>query len=251
MLSDSVVFTKRNIKHITRNLDQIFSAIVFPIILFIVLRYVFDGAIDTGNITYVNFIVAGILVEIIALGTNNTTTNLVVDLQRGVVNRFKSLPVFRSAFLIGFVAADLFRNLVSTLIIIGIAYIVGFHPIAGLLEWMLIILLATLFSVAISWISVIMGLFIKSVESSQIAFFVIFPLAFISSAYVPPNTMPEPIMIFAENQPFTQVINAIRALMMGTAINDSGWLAVGWCISIIIFAVPLATWIFRQKTVQK
>ena len=251
MLSDSVVFTKRNIKHITRNLDQIFSVILFPIILFIVLRYVFEGAIDTGNITYVNFIVAGILVEVIALGTNNTTTNLVVDLQRGIVNRFKSLPLFRSAFLIGFVVADLFRNLVSTVIIIGIAFIVGFHPVAGLLEWMLIILLATLFSVAISWVSVIMGLFIKSVEGSQIAFFVIFPLTFISSAYVPPNTMPEPIMIFAENQPFTHVMNAIRALMMGTAINDSGWLAFAWCIGIIIFAVPLATWIFRHKTLQK
>jgi ABC-2 type transport system permease protein len=250
MLSDSIVFTNRYLKFTIRNLDQIFSAIVFPLMLFIVLRYVFEGAIDTGNITYVNYILAGILVEIIALGTNNTTTNLVVDLQRGIVNRFKSLPIFRSAFLVGFVAADLFRNMISSLIVIGVAFLVGFQPVAGPIEWMLIILLATLFSVAISWLAVIMGLFIKSAEGAQLTFFVIFPLAFISSAYVPPDTMPEPIMIFAENQPFTHVIEAIRAWMNGTPIGDSWWLAFVWCVGIIIFAMPLATWIFKRKTLQ-
>jgi ABC-2 type transport system permease protein len=250
LISDSWVLAKRSIRHITRNLDQLLSAVLSPIMFFLLFRFVFGGAIDTGNISYVNFLIAGMFVQMLTFGANNTTISLAVDLKRGIINRFKSLPMSRSALLIGQVCADLVRNIMTVLIVIGVSFLVGFQPAAGPIEWMLIILLATLFSVAISWLAVIMGLFIKSAEGAQLTFFVIFPLAFISSAYVPPDTMPEPIMIFAENQPFTHVIEAMRAWMNGTPIGDSWWLAFVWCVGIIIFAMPLATWIFKRKTLQ-
>src|SRR5918995_1443750 len=129
-LSDSWVLAKRSIKHITRNLDQLFSVALFPMMFFLLFRYVFGGAIDTGDISYVNFLVAGIFVQMLAFGANYTTMNLAIDLQRGIVNRFRSLPIARSALLIGHVGADLVRNTISGLIVIGVSFLVGFQPVA-------------------------------------------------------------------------------------------------------------------------
>src|SRR5918911_1798907 len=145
-LSDSWVLAKRSIKHITRNLDQLFSVALFPIMFFLLFRYVFGGAINTGDLSYANYLVAGILVQMLAFGANYTTLNLAIDLQRGIVNRFRSLPIARSALLIGHVGADLVRNTISGLIVIGVSFLVGFQPVAGPMEWMLIFSLAILFS---------------------------------------------------------------------------------------------------------
>lgn len=136
-LSDSWILAKRSIKHITRNLDQLISVTLFPMMFLLLFRYVFAGAIDTGDVSYVNFLVAGIFVQMLAFGSNYTTLNLAIDLQRGIVNRFRSLPIARSALLIGHVGADLVRNTISSLIVIGISFLVGFQPIAGLTEWAL------------------------------------------------------------------------------------------------------------------
>lgn len=218
---------------------------------FLLFRYVFGGAIDTGDISYVNFLVAGIFVQMLAFGANYTTMNLAIDLQRGIVNRFKSLPISRTAFLIGHVGADLVRNMMTGLIVIGVSFLVGFQPVAGVIDWILIFVLAALFSLAISWISAILGLIVKSIEAAQwIGFIVIFPLTFVSSAFVPTDTMPEPLKFFAENQPLTQVIEAIRAWMVGTPIGDYGWLSFAWCIGIIIVTVPTASWLFKRQTIK-
>jgi ABC-2 type transport system permease protein len=250
-LSDSWVLAKRSIKHITRNLDQLFSVALFPIMFFLLFRYVFAGAIDTEDISYVNFLVAGIFVQMLAFGANYTTMNLAIDLQRGIVNRFRSLPIARSALLIGHVVADLVRNTISSLIIIGVSFLVGFQPVAGPTEWMFVFGLAILFSLAISWISAIMGLLVKSIEAAQwTGFFVIFPLTFVSSAFVPTETMPEVLRFFAENQPVTHVIEAIRAWLVGTPIGSSAWLASAWCVGIIIVAIPVATWLFKRQTLR-
>jgi ABC-2 type transport system permease protein len=247
-LSDSWVLAKRSVKHITRNLDQLFSVALFPIMFFLLFRYVFGGAIDTGNISYVNFLVAGIFVQMLAFGANYTTMNLAIDLQRGIINRFRSLPIARSALLIGHVGADLVRNTISALIVIGVSFLVGFQPVAGPMEWVLVFSLAILFSLAISWISAIMGLLVKSMEAAQ--WTVIFPLTFVSSAFVPTETMPEVLRFFAENQPVTHVIEAIRAWLVGTPIGNSGWLAFAWCVGIIIVAMPVATWLFKRQALR-
>jgi ABC-2 type transport system permease protein len=251
VFSDSWVLATRSIKHITRSLDQLLAVALFPIMFFLLFRYVIGGAIDTGDISYVNFLVAGILVQMLAFGANYITLNLAIDLQRGIVDRFRSLPIASSALLVGHVGADLFRNTISGLIILGVAFLIGFQPVAGVIEWLLIFGLAFLFSLAISWLSAIMGLLVKSMEAAQwTGFIVIFPLTFVSSAFVPTDTMPEALRVFAENQPLTHVIEAMRAWLVGTPIGDSGWLAFAWCVGIIIVAMPIATWLFRRQALR-
>jgi ABC-2 type transport system permease protein len=250
-LSDSYVLAKRSIKHITRNLDQLFSVALFPIMFFLLFRYVFGGAINTGDLSYANYLVAGILVQMLAFGANYTTLNLAIDLQRGIVDRFRSLPMARSALLVGHVGADLFRNTISGLIVLGVSFLLGFQPVAGPVEWLLVLALAILFSLAISWLSAIMGLLVKSTEAAQwTGFIIIFPLTFVSSAFVPTDTMPEALRFFAENQPLTHVIEAIRGWLVGSPIGDSGWLGFAWCIGIIIVSIPVATWLFRRQALR-
>ena len=249
--SDSWVLAKRSIKHITRNLDQLFAVALFPIMFFLLFRYVFGGAIDTGDLSYINYLVAGILVQMLAFGANYTTLNLAIDLQRGIVDRFRSLPMTSSALLVGHVGADLFRNAISGLLVLGVSFLLGFQPVAGPVEWLLVLALAILKSLAISWLSAIMGLLVKSVEAAQwTGFIIIFPLTFVSSAFVPTDTMPDALRFFAENQPLTHVIEAIRGWLVGSPIGDSGWLGFAWCVGIILVSIPVATWLFRRQALR-
>jgi len=248
MFSDSLVMTKRSIMHIIRSLDQLMSLILFPIMFMLLNRYVFGGAINTGDISYANYLFAGILVQTLAFGANYTTINLAVDLQTGIVDRLRSLPMSSQALLIGHVAADLFRNIISAVIMLIVGFIVGFRPNASAWEWLLVVGLAILFTLAISWLSAILGLLVKSLEAAQwVGFVLIFPLTFVSSAFVPTQTMPYALRLFAENQPLTHVINAIRSLLVGTPMGNSAIMATIWCLAIIAFSVPITTWLFNQK----
>jgi ABC-2 type transport system permease protein len=248
VISDSYVMTKRSITHIVRSLDQMMSLVMFPVMFMILNRYVFGGAINTGEVSYANYLFAGILVQMLAFGANYTTINLAVDMQAGIIDRFRSLPMASSSLLIGHVTADLFRNIISGIIIIIVGFIVGFRPNADPLEWLWVVGLSIVFTLAISWLSAILGLLVKTLEAAQwMGFVVIFPLTFISSAFVPTSTMPYALRIFAENQPLTHVINAIRALLVGTPMGNSGLLAVIWCVGIIIVSIPIAVWLFNRK----
>lgn len=246
--SDIWIMAKRSIMHIIRSLDQVMSLILFPIMFMLLNRYVLGGAIDTGNVTYANYLFAGILVQTLAFGANYTTINLAVDLKEGVVDRFRSLPMYSSALLVGHIISDLVRNIISAIIIILIGFVVGFRPNASVKEWVLVLGLALLFTLAISWLSAILGLFVKSLEAAQwVGFVLIFPLTFISSAFVPTDTMPAVLQKFAENQPLTHVINAVRAWLVGTPLGDHGWLSLVWCLGIIIVSVPIATRLFQNR----
>lgn len=249
LMSNSWLMAKRSIRHIIRSFDQVMSLILFPIMFMLLNRYVLGGAIDTGNVTYANYLFAGILVQTLAFGANYTTINIAVDLKEGIVDRFRSLPMASGALLFGHVSADLVRNVISGIIITIIGLLVGFRPTATAGEWLLVIGLALLFTLAISWLSAILGLFVKSLEAAQwIGFVFIFPLTFISSAFVPTDTMPPVLKAFAENQPLTHVINAIRAWLVGTPIGNEGWLAAIWCTGIIVVSIPLAIWLFQRRT---
>jgi ABC-2 type transport system permease protein len=248
MVSDSLVMTRRSITHIIRSLDQLMSLVLFPIMFMLLNRYVLGGAIHTGNVSYANYLFAGILVQTLAFGANYTTINLAVDMKEGIVDRFKSLPMASSALLIGHITADMFRNIISGVIITLVGFLVGFRPNASITEWLLVFGLAMLFTLAISWLSAILGLLVKSLEAAQwVGFVLIFPLTFISSAFVPTSTMPTVLRVFAENQPLTHVINAMRAWLVGTPIGNSGWLAVVWCVGIIAVCMPLAAAMFRRQ----
>jgi ABC-2 type transport system permease protein len=247
-ISDSWIMTVRSIRHITRSLDQLLAVALFPIMFMILNRYVLGGAIDTGDITYANYLFAGIFVQTLAFGANYTTINLAVDLQQGIMDRLRSLPMADSALLIGHINADLVRNIISGIIIILVGFLVGFRPTAGITEWLLVFGLALLFSLAISWLSAILGLLVKTLEAAQwVGFVLIFPLTFISSAFVPTETMPRALQVFAENQPLTHVMNAMRAWLVGTPLENSGWLALAWCVGIIAVSLPTAVIIFRKQ----
>jgi ABC-2 type transport system permease protein len=248
ILSDSFEMTKRSVLHIVRSLDQLMSLIMFPIMFMLLNRYVFGGAINTGEVSYANYLFAGVFVQALAFGANYTTINLAVDLQQGIIDRLRSLPMNSSALLIGHVSADLVRNIISGIVIILVGFLVGFRPNASFVEWLLVIGLAILFTLAISWLSAILGLLVKSLEAAQwVGFVVIFPLTFVSSAFVPTETMPTGLRIFAENQPLTHVMNATRAWLVGTPIGNSGWMGLIWCIGIILVSVPLSSYLFNKR----
>lgn len=249
LVSDTWLMAKRSITHIIRSLDQVMSLILFPIMFMLLNRYVFGGAIDTGDVSYANYLFAGILVQTLAFGANYTTINLAVDMKEGIVDRFRSLPMASSALILGHISADMVRNIISGAIIILVGFLVGFRPNASFGEWLLVIGLAMLFTLAISWLSAILGLLVKSLEAAQwVGFIVIFPLTFISSAFVPTDTMPPALQAFAENQPVTHVIDAMRAWLVGTPVGDSGWLALIWSVGIIAVSIPITLWLFKRRS---
>lgn len=245
--SDSGVLIGRSLKHIFKNLDQLLSILISPIMFMLLFRYVFGGAIQTGTTTYVNYLVAGILVQTLAFGALTTSLSVANDLKQGIIERLKSLPMISSAVLTGHVVADLVRNVLSSIVMIGVALLVGFRPDATPVEWLLVLGLLLLFTFAISWLSAIMGLVAKSVEAVQwLGFVAVFPLTFASSAFVPTDGMPRALRFFAENQPITHVIEAMRSLMIGTPMENHGVMAVIWCLGFTLFAIPLSGYLFRK-----
>lgn len=245
---DSLVFIKRSLKHIFKNPDQLIGLIVQPIMFMLLFRYVFGGSINTGGISYVDFLFAGILVQMAAFGALTTSLSVATDLQRGIIDRLKSFPIASWTVLVGHVTADLVRNIVSSLIMIGVALLVGFKPNASVTDWVLITLILLLFTFAISWVSAILALIARTVEAVQwMGFLIVFPLTFASAAFAPTATMAKGIRIFAQNQPVTHVIEAIRALTIGTPVGNHATLAVIWCAGIIAVCIPLSAYLFKKQ----
>lgn len=246
-VSDIVTLVTRSLKHIFKNKDQLLGLTIQPIMFMLLFRYVFGGAINTGGTTYVNFLVAGILVQSAAFGALTTSLSVATDLQRGLIDRFKSLPIVSWGVLMGHVTADLVRNVIQSTIMIAVALLVGFRPTASVTEWLMIVGIILMFTFAFSWIAAIMGLLAKTVEAVQwMGFFLVFPLTFASAAFAPTESMPKGLKLFAENQPVTHVIEAIRALMIGTPLGNHAILAVTWCAGIIAVCIPLAAYLFRK-----
>ncbi len=248
VISDSMVFINRSLKHIVKNPDQLIGLAVQPIMFMLLFRYVFGGAINVSGTSYVNFLVAGILVQMAAFGALTTSLSVATDLKRGIIDRLKSFPIASWTVLMGHVTADLVRNILSSIILIGVALLIGFRPVATFTDWLLITAIVLLFTFAISWISAILGLIAKSVEAVQwMGFLLIFPLTFASAAFAPTQSMAKGIRVFAENQPVTHVIEAIRALMIGTPIGNHGTLSIIWCVGIVVVSIPLAAYLFRRQ----
>lgn len=249
ILNDYRVLIKRSLSHITKSPDQLLGTLFQPIMFTLLFVYVFGGAIDTGGTSYINFLIAGILVQTVAFGATYTAFEVSNDMQRGIIERFKSLPMLSSAVLVGHVLADIVRNFASAIVMIIVALIIGFRPEASFTDWLLIFGILALFTLAISWLSAILGLLAKSVEAVQwLTFVIIFPLTFASSAFVPTESMNDVIRVFAENQPMTHVIEAVRALMLGDPIGNHGWLAAAWSLGILVIAFPIASRLFARKT---
>lgn len=247
VLSDCWVLIVRSFKHIFKNIDQMLGLVLQPLMFMLLFRYVFGGAINTGPVSYVNYLMAGIIIQTAAFGATTTSMNVALDLKRGIVDRFRSLPMNNAALLIGHVTADLVRNMISTVVMILVGLLVGFRPDATPLEWLYAAGVLMLFTFAISWLSAVLGLVVKTVEAVMwVGFMVVFPLTFASSAFVPVDGMPKYLRIFAENQPVTHTIDAIRAYTVGTELGNHAWIAAIWWIGVTLLCIPLCGWMFRR-----
>ncbi len=253
-LRDSLLMIKRSSRHIVRNTDQLLGAFFQPIMFLVLFSLVFGGAISKAlppGVTYLNFLMAGIIVQTVAFGSTTTAVSICNDLQKGIVDRFRSLPMANLAVLNGHVTADLFRNTISTCVMLITGFIIGFRANASAKDWLYIAGILVLFTLAFSWLIAIMGVLAKSVEAVQwLTFVIIFPLTFASTAFVPAEGMNQYLKAFAVNQPISQVVEAVRALILGMPIGNHGWLAVIWSIGILLFAVPVASIMFRRRTSQ-
>jgi ABC-2 type transport system permease protein len=244
---DTAVLTGRTLRHVTRSLDTIITTVITPIAIMLLFVYVFGGAIDTGTVSYVNYLLPGILLITIASGISYTAFRLFTDMQGGIFERFQSMPIARSGALWAHVLTSLVANVVSLVVVVGVALGMGFRSGAGVLAWLAVAGILILFTLALTWIAVIPGLTAKSVDgASALAYPLIF-LPFISSAFVPTATMPGPVRAFAEHQPVTSIVNTIRDLFTQQPAGTDVWTALAWCVGILVVAYIVANIAYRHR----
>lgn len=245
--SDMGVMLGRSMRHILRSMDTIITVTIMPIMFMLLFVYVFGGAIQTGTDNYVNYLLPGILLMAIASGIAYTAYRLFMDMQRGIFERFHSMPIARSSPLWGHVLTSLVSNAISVVVIILVALIMGFRSSAGILEWLAVAGILALFTLALTWIAVIAGLSAKSVDGVGAFSYPLIFLPFISSAFVPTESMPPVVRAFAENQPVTSIVNAIRSLLAEQPVGTDIWVAFVWCLGITIIAYLFAMRAYKRK----
>lgn len=250
--TDSLLMIKRSSTHIVRNTDQLLGTFFQPIMFLVLFSAVFGGAISKAlpaGVSYLNFLMAGIIVQTLAFGSTTTAIAVSNDMQKGIIDRFKSLPMSDIAVLNGHVISDLFRNTISTVIMLVVGLLLGFRPQANLVEWVTLAGLLVLFTLTFSWLAVIVGVKAKSVEAVQwLSFVIVFPLTFASSAFVPTEGMNRFLKAFAENQPITHIIEAVRALFLDKPVGNHLWLSVVWCLAVLALAVPVSVYLYNKKS---
>ncbi len=246
-LSDSLTMIGRSIRLSRRQVDTLLMSIMLPLLLMALFVYVFGGAIDTGT-EYLNYVVPGIILLCSGYGAASTAMSVAYDMGSGMIDRLRSLPIRSFSVLTGHVVASVARNAVSTAVVIGAAVAMGFRPSGGLDDWLLSIGLLLIYVLALSWLAAGLGTIARSVESaSGLSFFMLF-LPYLSSAFVPVQTMPPFLRGFSENQPITPVIETVRGLLTGTPIGDNGWIALVWSAGLLVVSFVLATWLYRRRT---
>jgi ABC-2 type transport system permease protein len=247
--SDMGVMFGRSMRHVFRSTDTIITVAITPIMLMLLFVYVFGGAIQTGTDNYVNYLLPGILLIAIASGTSYTAYRLFLDRQRGIFERFHSMPIARSAALWGHVLTSLVSNAISVVVIILVALMIGFRPSAGVLSWFAVAGILALFTLSLTWIAAIAGLSAKSVDGVSALSYPLVFLPFISSAFVPTESMPSGVRAFAENQPVTSIVESIRALLSGQSVGNDIWIALAWCLGILIVAYWFALRVYKRHVV--
>jgi ABC-2 type transport system permease protein len=247
LLSDMGVMLGRSMRHIVRSMDTIITVTIMPIMFMLLFVYVFGGAIKTGTDNYVNYLLPGILLIAIASGIAYTSYRLFMDMQRGIFERFNSMPIARSAPLWGHVLTSLVSNAISVVVIILVALIMGFRSPAGILSWLAVAGILALFSLALTGIAAIAGLSAKSEDGAGAFAYPLIFLPFISSAFVPTASMPPVVRAFAENQPVTSIVEAIRALLSNQPVGNGIWVALAWCLGIMIVAYVFAMRAYKKR----
>lgn len=247
-LSDTWELVKRSLRHIRNDPDQLVGVTVQPVVLVLLFRFFLGGAIRIGGgESYINFVMGGIFIETAALSAATTGTSVAADMTLGVIDRFRSLPMFKSSVLIGHVVADVVRSAVAIVVMILVGFAVGFRPSAGVTGWAAAIGLTLLVTFSLAWASAVIGLLGRSVEVVQQLGLVLFLPILASSAFVPTSTLPGPLRAFADDQPFTQAIDGVRALLLHQDTGDHVWLALVWFIGIAALAFAVASYLFQRR----
>lgn len=246
-VADTATLTGRSLRHILRSPDTIVTTAVMPIAFLLLFTFVFGGAIDVGDASYVDYLLPGILLITVASGIAYTAYRLFLDLQGGIVERFQSMPIARSSVLWAHVLTSIVANLVSLAVVVGAALLMGFRSSAGLGAWLAVVGILVLFTLALTWVAVIAGLSAKTVDGASAFSYPLIFLPFVSSAFVPTESMPGPVRWFAEHQPVTSIVDSIRALLAGDAVGGALWIALAWMVGILLVATAFATMLYRRR----
>ncbi len=245
-LRDTVILFGRSMRHVQRSPDTIITVAIMPIAFLLLFVYVFGGAIKAGNGRYVNYLLPGILLIAIASGIAYTAVRIFTDTQKGIVARFHSMPVARSSVLWGHVLTSLVSNAISLVIIVLVALLIGFRSSAHVSGWLAVAGILALFTFALTWLAVIPGLTARSVDGASAFSYPLIFLPFISSAFVPTDTMPTPVRVFAENQPVTAIVDTLRALLGSRPVGPQIWTALAWCTGVAVLAYVFAARAYRR-----
>ncbi|HSN06566.1 MAG TPA: ABC transporter permease [Candidatus Angelobacter sp.] len=246
-LGDTTALLGRSLRHITRSPDTIITTTVMPIAFMLLFVYVFGGSIHSGSGPYVNYLLPGILLITIASSIAYTAFRLFMDLQSGIFERFQSMPIARSSVLWAHVLTSLVASMVSVGVVVVVALLMGFRSGAGVLAWLAVAAILVLFTLALTWLAVIAGLSAKTVDGASAFSYPLILLPFISSAFVLTQTMPGPVRAFAENQPVTPIVDAIRDLYTQQPVSTGIWVALAWCLGLLVVAYLLAMATYRRR----
>ncbi len=250
-VADSRIMITRSIRRSLRDPEAFFTALMLPVVLMLLFVYVFGGAFDTGT-TYVDYVVPGLIVLCAGFGAGTTAVAVATDMSNGIVDRFRSMPIASSSVLVGHIVASLVRNLIATVLVIGVGLAIGWRPSASPLDWLAATAVIVLLVLAMSWLSAAVGLLARSPEAANSFTIVLMFIPYVSTAFVPAQTMPSWLGWVAEHQPFTPIVETMRGLWMGStstgaSVGHEAWVAVAWCIGLLLVSAVAATWLFRHR----
>ncbi|WP_116999470.1 ABC transporter permease [Desertimonas flava] len=246
-IADTAALTGRTMRHVTRSLDTVVTTAIMPVAMMSMFVYVFGGAIDTGDVDDIDYMLPGILLITIASGVAYTALRLFTDMSSGMLERFRSMPIARSGVLWAHVLTSLVANVISLVLVVGVAVLMGFRSGAGIPAWLAVAGILLLFTAALTWLAVIAGLSAGSAEGAGVFSYPLIFLPFVSSAFVPTDTMPAAVRWFAEHQPVTSIVDTIRGLLAQQPVGSEAWGALAWCGAILVLAFVIATSIYRRK----
>lgn len=246
-IDETTTLLGRSLRHVVRSPDTVITTAVTPIVMLLMFVYVFGGAVDTGGDRYVDYLLPGILLITVASGVAYTALRLHTDVASGIFERFQTMPIARSAILWGHVVTSLVANLISLVLVVLVAVAIGFRSGAGILAWSAVIGIVVLFTLALTWLAVIPGLTATSPDGAGAFAYPLLFLPFVSSAFVPTDGMPGPVRWFAEHQPVTPIVDTIRNLYAEEPTGNEVWIALGWCVGLLLVAYALAVRTYERK----
>lgn len=249
-IHDTLVMTKRSLRHTVRSMDTIITVAAMPVAMMLFFVFVFGNALQPnfGTVKYVDFITPGIIIMCVVSGIAYAALRVNNDMTRGIINRFRSMPIAPSSILGGHAVSSVLSNLFSVLMVMLVSFLVGFRSGAGIVEWLIFTAVLLLFTTAMTWLAIVFGLLAKSAEGSAAFSYILMLLIFVSSAFIPASSMNSKLGAFANHQPMTPIVETMRSLLVDGSAGPEIWTAIAWCAALLVVSYLLALRIYRNKT---